>query len=209
MLVLKRTIHVLAFAWVAPFWLCYLLHQKLMGPERALPGWSHAFSLLPGITGVYLRRAFYRLVLNRVADDVVVEFGTIFSHPDTELGRSAYLGAYCVVGNAKIGNDVLIGSGVSLLNGARQHGIARLDIPIREQPGEWPQLSIGEDSWLGDRAVVMADIGKHCIIGAAAVVTKAIPDYAIAVGNPATILRFRNTAADNANTPQPSSPELH
>jgi tetrahydrodipicolinate N-succinyltransferase len=77
------------------------------------------------------------------------------------------------------------------MNGSKQHGIERLDIPVREQPGEWPRITIGQDTWIGDRAVIMADVGKHCVIGAGAVVTKRIPDYAIAVGNPAKIVSFR------------------
>jgi acetyltransferase-like isoleucine patch superfamily enzyme len=78
------------------------------------------------------------------------------------------------------------------MNGAAQHGIERLDIPIREQPGTWPRIIIGRDSWIGDRAVVAADVGKHCVIGAGSVVTRPIPDYAIAVGVPAKVVRYRN-----------------
>jgi tetrahydrodipicolinate N-succinyltransferase len=86
---------------------------------------------------------------------------------------------------------------VSIANGARQHGTVRLDIPIREQPGQWPRITIGRDTWIGDRAVVLADVGKHCVIGAGAVVTKPIPDYAVAVGNPARVIRFREGSEKN------------
>ena len=37
----------------------------------------------------------------------------------------------------------------------------------------------------------MADVGKHCVIGAGSVVTKPIPDYAIAVGVPARVIDYR------------------
>jgi acetyltransferase-like isoleucine patch superfamily enzyme len=87
------------------------------------------------------------------------------------------------------------------MNGAEQHGIGRLDVPIREQPGVWPRVTIGRDSWVGDRAIVLADVGKHCVIGAGSVVTRPIPDYAIAVGAPARVIRSRARAplggADN------------
>jgi acetyltransferase-like isoleucine patch superfamily enzyme len=115
----------------------------------------------------------------------------VFSHPTARVGRKVYLGVYCVIGDATLEDDVLIGSQVSVMNGAKQHGIERLDVPVREQPGEWPRITIGRDTWIGDRAVVMADVGKHCVIGAGAVVAKPIPDFAIAVGNPARIVRFR------------------
>jgi acetyltransferase-like isoleucine patch superfamily enzyme len=79
------------------------------------------------------------------------------------------------------------------MNGSAQHGIDRLDVPIREQPGVWPRITIGTDTWIGDRAVVMADVGRHCVIGAGSIVTKPIPDYAIALGSPARVVRYRNS----------------
>jgi acetyltransferase-like isoleucine patch superfamily enzyme len=80
------------------------------------------------------------------------------------------------------------------MNGGSQHGIERLDVPIREQPGTWVRVTIGRDSWIGDRAIVLADVGKHCVVGAGSVVTKPLPDYAIAVGSPARVIRYRDGA---------------
>jgi virginiamycin A acetyltransferase len=161
------------------------------GPQRAFAGWSQAMSLLPGLLGVYLRRAFYAMAAQQCGEDVCISFGTVFSHPTVSLARKVYLGVYCVIGDATLEDDVLIGSHVSIMNGAKQHGIDRLDIPVREQPGEWPRITIGRDSWIGDRAVVMADVGKHCVVGAGSVVTKPVPDYAIVVGNPGRVVRYR------------------
>jgi virginiamycin A acetyltransferase len=79
-----------------------------------------------------------------------------------------------------------------VINGGSQHGIERLDLPIREQPGRWPRVTIGRDSWVGDRTVVLADVGHHCVVGAGSVVTKPLPDFAIAVGVPAKVIRYRN-----------------
>jgi acetyltransferase-like isoleucine patch superfamily enzyme len=63
---------------------------------------------------------------------------------------------------------------------------------VREQPGVWPRVTVGRDSWVGDRAVVMADVGRHCVVGAGSVVTKPLPDYAVAVGVPAKVVRYRD-----------------
>jgi acetyltransferase-like isoleucine patch superfamily enzyme len=87
---------------------------------------------------------------------------------------------------------VLLGSRVSIVNGGSQHGIDRLDIPIRDQPGVFPRVTIGRDTWIGEGATVLADVGSHCVIGAGSLVTRPIPDYAIAVGVPAKVVRFRN-----------------
>jgi acetyltransferase-like isoleucine patch superfamily enzyme len=73
-----------------------------------------------------------------------------------------------------------------------------VDVPIREQPGTWVRVTVGRDSWVGDRAVVLADVGKHCVIGAGSVVTKPVPDYAVAVGSPARVVRYRDGAASGS-----------
>src|SRR5437764_14176100 len=156
----------LATLIVLPAFVLYLLGRAVLGPVKAFPGWSQAFSLLPGLTGVYLRRAFYRLVLPRCGAGCCLSFGTVLSHPTAEVGRDVYVGPFCCLGDVTLEDDVLLGSHVSVMNGSAQHGTGRLDVPVREQPGVWPRVTIGRDSWVGDRAVVAADVGRHCGIGA-------------------------------------------
>jgi acetyltransferase-like isoleucine patch superfamily enzyme len=194
--ILKALADFVALLAVLPAYLAYRAGGLVLGPQKVFPGWSQAFSLIPGLTGIYLRRAFYRLVLPRCGPGACLCFGTIFSHPTAEVGRNVYVGPGGSLGDVTLEDDVLLGSRVSIINGGGQHGIERLDIPIREQPGVWPRITIGGDTWVGDGAVVLADVGKHCVIGAGSVVTKPIPDYAIAVGVPARVIRYRN--ADGA-----------
>ncbi|MBR6388606.1 MAG: CatB-related O-acetyltransferase [Opitutales bacterium] len=58
---------------------------------------------------------------------------------------------------------------------------------------ETPYLDIGNDVWIGSDAIVMSGlkIGSGAIIGAGAVVTKDVPPYAVAVGVPAKIIKYR------------------
>ena len=74
------------------------------------------------------------------------------------------------------------------------HGYIDIKSPIIEQPiKQISTVRIGEGSWLGvGVAVIGANIGKHCVIGANAVVTHDIPDYCVAVGIPAKILKRYN-----------------
>jgi acetyltransferase-like isoleucine patch superfamily enzyme len=213
---LKAAANGLGLLLVLPCVLAFRAGSLAAGRQKAFAGWSQAFSLVPGLCGVYLRRAFYRLVFPRCAADACLSFGTVFSHPTAEVGRGVYVGPYCCLGDVTLEDDVLLGSHVSVVNGGAQHGIARLDVPIREQPGEWPRVTVGRDSWVGDRAVVLADVGKHCVIGAGSVVSKAIPDYAIALGVPARVIRYRDGApaardpalplASGARNPYPLRP---
>lgn len=205
---MKTVVNALALLLVLPCYVVLRLSSLILGPEKAFPGWSQALSLVPGLTGVYLRRAFYRLVFPRCGADSCLSFGTVFSHPTAEIGRTVYVGIGCCIGAVTLEDDVLIGSHVSIANGGAQHGIERLDIPIREQPGQWPRITIGCDSWVGDRAIVLADVGKHCVIGAGSVVTMPIPDYAIAVGVPARVIRSRLSAAEGTAKPPAEEPSM-
>ena len=54
-------------------------------------------------------------------------------------------------------------------------------------------VTIGAGTWIGDNVTILADvqIGNGAIVGAGSVVTRSVPPYAIAVGNPARVLRYR------------------
>ena len=195
--VAKRAAEALACVLVLPGVLACRLGCRWLGPERGFQGWSQAVGLLPGLTGVYLRRAFYRGVLPRCGADAWIGFGTVMAHPATEIGRRVYVGTYCCLGEVTLEDDVLLGSAVSIVNGPAQHGIDRLDVPIREQPGIRPRVTIGRDSWIGERATVLADVGAQAVVGAGAVVTRPIPDRAVAVGVPARVVRSRGAATDD------------
>lgn len=163
----------------------------LVGEQRAFPGWSHLISLFPGTLGAYLRNAFYSRILNHCERDAWISFGTIFSSSGASVGRKAYIGNYCCLGAVSVEADVLIASGVSIMNGCRQHGMESLEVPIREQPGVFQAVTIGEGSWIGEKAVIAASVGRHCVVGAGALVLKPLPDYSIAVGSPARIIGDR------------------
>lgn len=74
------------------------------------------------------------------------------------------------------------------------HGYEDINIPIIHQPiVQKNPVHIGEGSWLGEHVCVIgASIGKHCVIGANSVVTHDIPDYCVAVGSPAKVIKKYN-----------------
>lgn len=74
------------------------------------------------------------------------------------------------------------------------HGYKNINLPIVKQPVEQNGVVIiGRGSWLGENVCVLGSkIGKHCVVGANAVVTKDIPDYSVAVGIPARVIRRYN-----------------
>lgn len=64
------------------------------------------------------------------------------------------------------------------------------------------KVTIGNDVWIGQRVMIMpgVTIGDGSIVGAASVVTKDVPDYAIVAGNPARIIRYRNQYCESSNS---------
>lgn len=183
-----------------PVLLLYRLQCLVTRNNSCFSGWSQLVSLIPGTTGVYLRHAFYRSTLAKCQRDACISFGTLFSHAGASVGQTAYIGNYCSIGDVQIGDDVLIASHVSIMNGCSQHGIDRLDIPVREQIGSYDPISIGQDTWIGERATVAASVGKHCVIGAGSLVLTPIPDYSVAVGVPAKVIKDRR---DLVRKPEP------
>lgn len=92
--------------------------------------------------------------------------------------------------NIRIENNVLTGPNVYISD--KNHEYRDKSKPISSQgffsPGG---ILIGEGSWIGINSVILGNvnIGKHCVIGANSVVTKDIPDYSVAVGVPAKVIK--------------------
>src|SRR5262245_42299433 len=98
----KLVVEGVALAQGLPASLIYRAGALALGKQKAFAGWSQAFALLPGLTGVYLRRAFYRLVLPRCEEGACLSFAVIFSHPTAEVGRNVYVGPFCCLGDVTL-----------------------------------------------------------------------------------------------------------
>lgn len=196
--VLKQFANLLAIVAALPLAMGYRLATIVLCRQSCFATLAQCVSLVPGKCGIYFRRGLYRQLLRVCGPDAQVGFAVLLTSPDTCLGANCYIGPFSILGDVVLERDVLIASHVSIINGARQHGVERCDVSIREQAGTLPRVTIGEGSWIGERAVVMADVGRHCIVGAGAVVTKPIPDYAVAMGVPARVQRFREVADPQA-----------
>lgn len=183
-----------ALAWLAvtPSVMSWWLRARVMGADRAIEGSTQAWALVPGLSGQYLRRAFLSRTLHSCASTATIEFGTLFSSASASIGDRAYIGPRCHLGWAIIERDALLAAGVHVPSGAKTHGIDDPFVPIRDQPRLKTPVRIGAGSWIGSAAIVMADVGRDTVIAAGAVVSKPIPDRAVAGGVPARVLRHRD-----------------
>ena len=188
----KRIASFICLIIVIPFYVFYKLESLAIRTEQPFCGMSQLFSLIPGLPGEYLRREFYKLTLRSCSDDCCISFGTIFSHPTAEIGRGVYIGTHCTIGTVSLGENVLLGSNVDITSGKQQHAFTDLKLAIKEQGRKFTRISIGQDTWVGNGAIIMANLGKKCVVAAGSVVVEEFADFAVMAGNPARVIKSRS-----------------
>lgn len=112
-----------------------------------------------------------------------------------KIGEGSIIGNFnhiYATGEIIIGKNVLTADKVYISDNLHQY--EDINSPIMFQGiKQLPKLVIGDGSWIGENVCIIgASIGKNCVIGANSVVTKDIPDYSVAVGSPARIIKKYN-----------------
>lgn len=108
------------------------------------------------------------------------------------IGDGTYIGRFChfySTSKIEIGKKVLIADRVYIADNL--HEFSDIRIPVIDQGvKQLAEVTIGDGSWLGENVCVIgASVGKQSVVGANSVVTKDIPDYCVAVGSPAKIIK--------------------
>lgn len=172
---------------------------------------------VPTRLGVFLRRIAYRpfLASGRLFD--VAEGVEIAGLGNLSLGEGATLLPGCTIlcpnaplalgrrcflnknvrlgsnGDAPLtlGDHVMVGPNVVM--DTSRHNDSRTDIPMQDQGLSFAPIHVGDDVWIGANAVVACGvrIGRGAIVGAGAVVTHDVPEFAVVGGVPAKIIRMR------------------
>lgn len=165
---------------------------------------------------VSLRRVILRALCRRSGSDIQIGPGVVLKHPETmEIGDCVFIGAQTMIqgrfdGTCRIGNHVWIGPqayfdardlvledyvgwgpGAKVLGSS--HTGEPLDLPIIATNLQIKPVFIGYGADIGVNATILPGVrvGAHAIVGAGAVVTDDVPEYAIVAGVPARILRSR------------------
>jgi virginiamycin A acetyltransferase len=187
---LKRVLNIVALVIIAPCGLsCWLEHRLATSSQAVFVFWTNVVAVLPGTPGIFLRRAFYRWTLDKCAEEVIVEFGALFTTRNARVESGAYVGAYALIGYVYLGENALVGSRASLLSGGQHHQL----LPS----GEWSAtdhanltaIEIGRNTWIGEGAILMAGTGSGCMVAAGTVVSTPVPAGVMVAGNPARFVR--------------------
>jgi acetyltransferase-like isoleucine patch superfamily enzyme len=166
-----------------------------------------------------MRRVLVRALCRAAGHDLQVNPEVVLKHPETmEFGDSVFIGAHSMIqgrfdGRCQIGNHVWIGPhayfdardlvledyvgwgpGAKVLGS--QHSGDPIDVPMITTSLIIKPVTVGFGADIGTNATLLPGVrvGAHAIIGAGAVVTSDVPDYAVAAGVPARILRIREGA---------------
>jgi virginiamycin A acetyltransferase len=188
----------IATGLVGPMIVTLPARAAFVGRDRAFQASCEWLAIVPGFLGQYLRRAFVTATAEHCGPDVVIGMGCKFATPDLRLERNAYIGPDCNLGWVHVERDVMVAAGAHIPSGPLTHGVARLDVPMRDQSGAHVCVHVREGAWIGNGAIVLADVGRHAIVAAGAVVTEPVPDYGVVAGVPARLLRSRLEGATSS-----------
>ncbi len=148
-----------------------------------------------------VRILMFRLLLGKLGNDVLIDYGTYFRYPKKiSIGDGASINRGCELyaahlatgGTITIGSNVAIGPHVKVFAGG--HDYNTLNLADTAGP-----VVIGDFAWIGGNSTILpgVHIGEGAVIGAGSVVTRDIPPYTIAVGNPARVIKQRALSPAN------------
>ena len=139
-----------------------------------------------------IRSFLTKRIITQMGKNVNIEKGARFAD-DISIADNSGIGINSFVGSGvKIGSHVMMGPDCLIYT--QQHEFSSTEVTMDSQgmTAVLPVI-IGDDVWLGARVIIMpgVTIGNGAIVGAGAVVTKDVPEYSVAVGVPAKIIKSR------------------
>lgn len=176
------------------------VHWLLIPPYQARPRkWVSWF-----INPFYHKKGKHTVIRRRTRMDVmpfnrfeigdystIEDFCTINNGVgDVIIGKQTRIGMNNVlIGPVTVGNHVILAQNI-VVSGLN-HSYEDIDLPISKQKVSTALITIEDECWIGANVVITAGVtlGRHSVIAAGSVVTKNIPPYSIAVGNPARVIK--------------------
>jgi acetyltransferase-like isoleucine patch superfamily enzyme len=153
---------------------------------------NHWFNLLHNFLPPFLRRLIFRITFKSLGNGVMIDYGTYFRYPKkihiangVEINRGCQFYPSFKFKNSiiKIGENVLIAPNVVFF-GAGHSSVELTDVS--------DDIFIGKNSYIGGNSIIRygTRIGVNCVIATGSIVVSNIPDYSLAAGNPAKVIKY-------------------
>ncbi|PIP80029.1 MAG: acetyltransferase [Gammaproteobacteria bacterium CG22_combo_CG10-13_8_21_14_all_40_8] len=139
-----------------------------------------------------IRRLLVKQFVVNCGDNIRVKYNADIS-PNIRIGNHSELGQNCLIhANVSIGDYVIMGPDVKIYT--RNHKFDDCHQYIQQQGKSRKETRIMNDVWIGANVIILPGIivEDHAVIGAGAVVTKNVPAWAVVVGNPAKVIKYRH-----------------
>lgn len=143
-----------------------------------------------------------------IGANVIVARNTVLSCKggDIEIGDNTNISLNCMVhseSSVKLGSNILIAAYCYIIGGG-MHDTERVDVPIIQQGSTSKGITLGDNLWLGAGVKVLdgSVIERDCVIAAGAIVNRTIPEFSIAAGVPARVVK-RRISASTQPLPEP------
>jgi acetyltransferase-like isoleucine patch superfamily enzyme len=162
--------------------------------------YTYAYNLLYGLLELlpqFVRRIFFKAMFRRLGAAGLVDYKTYFRYPSKmSIGDHSYINhGCCFYGSSLkgveivIGNDVALGPHVKIFTAT--HDYSTYDLKDTAA-----SVRVEDNAWVGGGTIILpgVTIGRGAVIGAGSVVTKDVPPFSVAVGNPARVVREREVA---------------
>ena len=154
-----------------------------------------AIKYLPFHAAMKIRNICYRCIFKKMGKNSnICDAVTITNPSKISIGDRCSIHEYSYFAGE---GEIIIGDYVAIANNctiiSESHNFSDRNMPIKMQ-GLSPQpVTIGNDVWIGSKVTILGNvkIGNGAVIGAGSVVTKDIPEYAIASGVPCKVMRYR------------------
>ncbi len=198
---LKVTLDAVAMALMSPLSACCALERRFVpSSERVFNTCAQTVALLPGLPGMILRRGFYRVALDSCARDCFIGFGVIFTHRAVVVEPHVYIGPYALIASSRLREGCLIGSRVSILSGGSLHALGPSGRWLPSDMSKMVQIEIGAGAWIGEGAIIIANVGAGSMVAAGSVVGMHVLSGVVVGGNPARMIRRLEPPVERAES---------